>query len=362
LFLDVADTTLKTKDSSGTVASIGGGAGASAPVAVTSGTLNVTSSHNGKLITNAGATSDIILSLASVATLGNAVEFSVVNEENLVRSAIVANYRMNNDWTDSSGNGNTGTAEGGATFSSSAKFGSHCGDFDGTNDYVSADNLTADDFFDGAHSYSVWIKLKSGSPDGAILGASSDTAAVYQYSILYFHNSNKKFGVQVLNDATSNSVESTNTYTNDTNWHHLVATVNASGHIVFYVDGSSCGSDSTNTVTLPDVNTFTLGAFGWPTNTVIAPIPAYLDDVAVFNRVLTADEVTHLYNSGTGRQAINKITITPNAADQLPNTASVGNSIQSSHKNDCIKLRTTDDGLIVVSVYPAVANFVDLLD
>jgi len=51
-------------------------------------------------------------------------------------AAPVGWWRMDNDWTDSSGNGNTGTAGGNATFSTSSTIGPYCGTFDGTGDYV----------------------------------------------------------------------------------------------------------------------------------------------------------------------------------------------------------------------------------
>ena len=45
-------------------------------------------------------------------------------------------WRMDNNWNDSSGYGNNGTANGSPAFSTSAKIGPYCGSFNGTNAYI----------------------------------------------------------------------------------------------------------------------------------------------------------------------------------------------------------------------------------
>ncbi|MBI4689683.1 MAG: hypothetical protein HY754_05405, partial [Nitrospirae bacterium] len=55
-------------------------------------------------------------------------------------TSLVGQWHMDNNWEDSSGNGNNGTAYNGVTFSASAKVGTHSGSFDGVNDYVQGTN------------------------------------------------------------------------------------------------------------------------------------------------------------------------------------------------------------------------------
>jgi hypothetical protein len=47
---------------------------------------------------------------------------------------LVGLWHMDGDWTDASGNGNNGTANSGAAFSTDARVGSGAGKFDGTDD------------------------------------------------------------------------------------------------------------------------------------------------------------------------------------------------------------------------------------
>ncbi|MFZ2038969.1 MAG: tail fiber domain-containing protein [Minisyncoccia bacterium] len=62
--------------------SLGISGGSSVPelVTITSGTTTIDSTYNGKLITNAGATEDIILELPSRASVGNNFEIGIINE------------------------------------------------------------------------------------------------------------------------------------------------------------------------------------------------------------------------------------------------------------------------------------------
>jgi hypothetical protein len=70
---------------------------------------------------------------------------------------LVGLWHMDNSWTDASENGNTGTAYNGATFSTSAREGTHAGSFDGVNDYVS---IPATSLLQPANAITVeaWVK------------------------------------------------------------------------------------------------------------------------------------------------------------------------------------------------------------
>src|SRR3990167_10052895 len=76
----------------------------------------------------------------------------------------------NNDWLDASGNGNNGTATG-ATFSTSAKLGSHCGSFDGVDDRVGIANESNFDFErTDPISMSAWIYPDTANTYDMIIG------------------------------------------------------------------------------------------------------------------------------------------------------------------------------------------------
>jgi hypothetical protein len=386
LFLDVADTTLKTKDSSGTVAQVGGsytlptatdsvlggvkigsgisitdgvisatgGGGASAPVAVTSGTLNITSSHNGKLITNAGATGDIILSLASVATLGNAFEMSVVNEKSLYNGTDIAvpsstllllhgNGSDNGTTiTDSSSYNRTITRDTVVTKTGEKKLGNAAL-------YMTGGKLTftagTEFAISGDFTFALWVKCPADPTNvqSIFLLIDSGETSAFQFSI----NAGRTMSAYM----NGTPIASEALQVPDNTWAHL-AWIRTSGTLKGYINGVEKASGTAS-------NSFVAGTVTIGRNGVIQQYTGYMDEMIFVPVALPIDTV---YNSTKEFGVAYGITITPNSADQLPNTASVGNSVKSSAKNDFIKLRTTDTRWITESVYPAVANFVDLLD
>jgi len=88
---------------------------------------------------------------------------------------------------------------------------------------------------------------------------------------------------------------------NDDEWHHLVVTLGSGTHKI-YVDGSEIDSRSA---------TFDTGGGGTVKNAVIGNYgpsgsedwTGELDDMAIWNRVITSGEVTNLWNSGDGALA-----------------------------------------------------------
>lgn len=342
LFLDVADTTLKTKDSSGTVASIGGGGGNSAPVAITSGTRNVVAADNGKLFTNAGATGDIILSLDTVANLGNAFEIGVVNEVVVIGDGIKLLVHLDEDdaeFINSSVN-NLSITNNSVTYSASGKF-SGCGVFSGSGHLLTS-NSNAFSFGNGQWTAGAWFKTTTSGTAQQIVGqrpSSSSGMWSLRADELYY------------NDGGHNDLTHGQTY-NDGQWHHIAA-IRDGTHLYLYFDFVL-----RNTATI-DVN-FAFGFDNYPVSigkeiNDNAYFTGDIDEVFISRSITDASVETDFIIKGG-------ITITPNSANQLPGTAAAGNSIKSITKGDYIKLRATGNGFICTGIYPAAANWFDQLD
>lgn len=90
------------------------------------------------------------------------------------------------------------------------------------------------------------------------------------------------------------SVSSSAAY-NDGQWHHVVMTRAQGGVITLYVDGTSQGTIATNDNALTSAASLTFGRL----QTGINYYQGYLDEVSLYNRVLTASEVTAHHQSGT---------------------------------------------------------------
>ena len=91
-------------------------------------------------------------------------------------------------------------------------------------------------------------------------------------------------------------------------WHHVVTTVEGGVRTDMYVDGVLVGSDTSGYAIQGRNNAMQIGGNpdaanrGWNGN---------IDDVAVWNRVLTADEVSSIYNGGDGASIGSLISVIP---------------------------------------------------
>jgi len=87
---------------------------------------------------------------------------------------------------------------------------------------------------------------------------------------------------------------------NDGNWHFVVGTIDSSGNMTLYIDGSSVGTGTATGGTLGSSKKTAIG-INWDIG-VSDPWYGSLDEIGVWNRDLSSSEVTQLYHSGTGRQ------------------------------------------------------------
>jgi hypothetical protein len=107
--------------------------------------------------------------------------------------------------------------------------------------------------------------------------------------------------------STNSKTYTTSTLSNAT-WYHL-ATVHDGTSATLYLNGSSLGTQTVNTVGSTAGNTFNIGryltgSYYWN---------GYLDEVALFNRAITSSEVSNIYN--------NKAYLNPTALYRLENDA-----------------------------------------
>jgi len=107
-------------------------------------------------------------------------------------------------------------------------------------------------------------------------------------------------------------------------WHHLVTTVDAGVENNMYVDGVLVATDTSGTLLQNRANAMQIGGNpdaagrGWNGN---------IDDVAVWNRALTQDEVSSIWNDGTGASIASLIggTTTPLQIVEVAHTRTVDN-------------------------------------
>jgi len=192
---------------------------------------------------------------------------------------------------DLSGNARHGTNSG-ATIDQTGKL-LNCFSFDGVNDYVSTSwsGVTGTT----ARSISVWVTNTetSGSEDIVNYGTNSTGANwVWRYD-----TTNKKIGLYVANGYREWALD-----LSDGNFHHLVITFpsgQSTNDLILYHNNSVISASSTSDRAINTGTTYNF-RIGQEESTDLAEWTGKIDELGVWNRVLSASEVSDLYNNGNG--------------------------------------------------------------
>ncbi len=213
---------------------------------------------------------------------------------------------MDDKVEDSGPNHNHGVAQYGAT-TIGGKIGNAGGYFDGVDDYVAVQDSAELSFGDGSNdrpfSISAWINADSTS-DKIIAAKWGGTKNEWFFGfdgtahlIMAFQDESTAKDQQRRTTAAQGSLEGS--------WHHVVMTYNGSGGanaadgVKFYIDGVENASSTSladgSYVAMEDQdNPVQLGGISGHY------FIGHIDELAIYDHVLTADEAAVLYNSGTG--------------------------------------------------------------
>lgn len=200
-------------------------------------------------------------------------------------------------WTDLSGNGNNGTLTNGPTFSSS-NGGSIV--FDGSNDYVTVPFSANFPTGSSARTLCAFLNASTVSGGRSIFGIGGNTSAGCR-SNLWIENAGT-IGIETLGNGVF-----TSSWAGINNWVYLCVTYAAGGNSfahTLYINGSQV---STSTVgSAATMNTLNTSCF-------IGTIPNAVGNnhfsgnisiVQLYNRVLTAVEVSQNFNAVRGRYGL----------------------------------------------------------
>ena len=164
-------------------------------------------------------------------------------------------------------------------------------DLDGTNDFVDCANDSSIRIT-GDMSVSFWIKTTEGSNTTII--AKDDNDANKNWFIQL--RSNGKIRWLVVSGGSNVSKDSATADLDNGAWRHVVCTIAVAETMIIYIDGSADATKSSGVPETIDNDTvnMTIGARA----NASQPIDAFIDEVAIFNRSLAANEVTAIYNGG----------------------------------------------------------------
>ena len=162
--------------------------------------------------------------------------------------------------------------------------------FDGTNDYITADGA-ASEISGDLGSVSLWAKLGTYSYTETIFSSRIDSD---NYLWCFYHGGTNQTRFEMKGNSTEETLMTTTTVENN-GWHHFAFTWDSSANTsAFYVDGSSVDTGTAPAFegTIDEIE------FGKRRYTAWGEFEGNMNDIAIFSDVLTSGEVTSIYNSG----------------------------------------------------------------
>jgi predicted GH43/DUF377 family glycosyl hydrolase len=180
-------------------------------------------------------------------------------------------------------------------------------DFDGDDDYIGPIGTTSTFSFiqnTGVFTIEAWIKLDDYTADNYFAIVANEGGSLYK-GFFFIYDNNQGFydnqlRLALFKGSSGNTVinsESSVDIITDNDWHHVAVTGDAS-NIVFYVNG------------VPDLGSGTMGSKSSGDSTDLlnigrTPHPGShvyfkgsIDEVAIWDSVLTPEEIEHHYNNG----------------------------------------------------------------
>src|SRR3990167_85314 len=214
---------------------------------------------------------------------------------------------------DTSGQGNTGTLTNMSKSTSPVvgKIGQAL-TFDGTDDFVNMGNVNSFERTD-QFSYGGWVYWTSDVAGGILakMDASGGTPTYRGYDVILVNSADavspNSAKVHMINTWSTNAMAvltPTNSMSRNV-WKHVFVTYDGSSNvsgIKIYINGvSQTLTTQFNALSATIVNTVNLRIGGRYSgvSTVNAPFPGRIDDVRVYNRVLSTAEIADLYTMGT---------------------------------------------------------------
>ena len=216
---------------------------------------------------------------------------------------------------DVSGNGSDGTLNGGPIWDV-GKFGGAL-NFDGSDDHVDLGNQPILDFATGDWTVSAWIQVATApSGDVTIYGKGGDHSSTALPGVRYqLMLDSDNYIHPVLDDDSSKKDPTGDITVIDGQWHHALMTRRNGTEFRLYVDGvEDMGATSDGDATLAanydlsgtsKFNAY-IGAIANAEASTLSTVvlekyfSGLIDDVAVWSRALTLEEIAYLWNGGAG--------------------------------------------------------------
>jgi hypothetical protein len=248
-------------------------------------------------------------------------------------NGLVGYWPFNGNANDESGNGNNGVVNG-ATLSTD-RFGNVNSSFSFNGQNQRIDVPTNNQLYNTSFSVSCFFRLDQVDiqTNAAIFISSGQGSPNNGLYIGVNGNANNYFG---FFDFYSNQLYSSNplSVVGDNTWHHFVATYNkTNGQRIIYLDNLIIGSDTSASAFFGTGQS----SFGITTWNLVDDVTGKLDDIGIWNRALSEQEITNLYNSANTNECLT-MTINTGVLSTTPVTYTSTVNIYPNPANDQITI------------------------
>lgn len=199
---------------------------------------------------------------------------------------------------DLSGNNYDGVLAGAGVYTSSGKVGGAMS-FSGTDSQITVADNALDSLFDRDDSFSIsaWVKSSAGSYQWIV---SKITTGNVGFN--FYMETGGQLAFSLVANGSTYSARRGAISVRDNTWHHVVGTYDGSGRVVgirLYVDGveqtyTTIGSDNLGLSSISNTQNLEIGGRSFNDFHYNGSI----DEVQIYPRVLTQEQITHLYNDG----------------------------------------------------------------
>lgn len=150
-------------------------------------------------------------------------------------------------------------------------------------------------------SMSVWIATSSTSTSSTII-AGRHTTGTFNGYMMRVNADTGGYGIAgrasfYQSNSPANTAVGTSIVTDGVLWHHLVATYASGGSLTLYVDGAVQASIDDQTINANTANFIVGGVFSTPNSAIINAFNGLIDELQMYDRVLTPAEVQFLNNN-----------------------------------------------------------------
>jgi len=216
-------------------------------------------------------------------------------------NGLVGWWPFNGNANDESGNGNNGTVNGATLTTDRNGVANNAYSFNGINQKITVNDKSSLSFTNAIFTTSYWVNIKTPLTHGAPVLCKYGITNDFEYADFFYSNNTSSFGTWNLGGTCGvNGTGITNTTNYQNNWHYIVSVHNGLAGASIYIDGNLYISDNSSNSSCSMGNGsgnlyFGFGG-GWNQQYYFNGL---IDDIAIYNRVLTQQEITDLYNAQT---------------------------------------------------------------